>query len=141
MRRQVLTAPRDAEALRREVQAMRDKVSAARPVRAGLFDVKHSSGGMMDAEFALQFLVLAHAAAHPELLDNLGNIALLQRCEAVGLLPAGVGIGAANAYRELRRVQHKARLDEQSTALDADAAAALAVHRAAVQALWRSVFG
>ncbi|MDP1315097.1 hypothetical protein, partial [Klebsiella pneumoniae] len=83
---------------------------------------------MMDAEFALQFLVLAHAAAHPELLDNLGNIALLQRCEAVGLLPAGVGIGAANAYRELRRVQHKARLDEQSTALDADAAAALAVH-------------
>ncbi|MBA4215999.1 MAG: bifunctional [glutamate--ammonia ligase]-adenylyl-L-tyrosine phosphorylase/[glutamate--ammonia-ligase] adenylyltransferase [Methylibium sp.] len=141
VRRQVLTAPRDAEALRREVQAMRDKVSAARPVRAGLFDVKHSSGGMMDAEFALQFLVLAHAAAHPELLDNLGNIALLQRCEAVGLLPAGVGIGAANAYRELRRVQHKARLDEQSTALDADAAAALAVHRAAVQALWRSVFG
>lgn len=141
VRRQVLTAPRDAEALRREVQAMRDKVSAARPVRAGLFDVKHSSGGMMDAEFALQFLVLAHAAAHPELLDNLGNIALLQRCEAVGLLPAGVGTGAANAYRELRRVQHKARLDEQSTALDADAAAALAVHRAAVQALWRSVFG
>ncbi|RTL24986.1 MAG: bifunctional [glutamate--ammonia ligase]-adenylyl-L-tyrosine phosphorylase/[glutamate--ammonia-ligase] adenylyltransferase [Burkholderiales bacterium] len=141
VRRQVLTAPRDAEALRREVQAMRDKVSAARPVRAGLFDVKHSSGGMMDAEFALQFLVLAHAAAHPELLDNLGNIALLQRCEAVGLLPAGVGIGAANAYRELRRVQHKARLDEQSTALDADAAAALAAHRAAVQALWRSVFG
>ncbi|MBY0368542.1 MAG: bifunctional [glutamate--ammonia ligase]-adenylyl-L-tyrosine phosphorylase/[glutamate--ammonia-ligase] adenylyltransferase, partial [Burkholderiaceae bacterium] len=65
VRRQVLTAPRDAEALRREVQAMRDKVSAARPVRAGLFDVKHSSGGMMDAEFALQFLVLAHAAAHP----------------------------------------------------------------------------
>lgn len=48
VRRQVLTAPRDAEALRREVQAMRDKVSAARPVRAGLFDVKHSSGGMMD---------------------------------------------------------------------------------------------
>ncbi|WP_153061409.1 DUF1553 domain-containing protein, partial [Escherichia coli] len=78
---------------------------------------------------------------HPELLDNLGNIALLQRCEAVGLLPAGVGTGAANAYRELRRVQHKARLDEQSTALDADAAAALAVHLAAVQALWRSVFG
>ena len=65
----------------------------------------------------------------------------LQRCEAVGLLPAGVGVGAANAYRELRRVQHKARLDEQSTALDAEAAAPLAAHRAAVQALWRAVFG
>ena len=123
------------------MQAMREKVRAARPVRPELFDVKHSEGGMMDAEFALQTLVLAHAAAHPELLDNLGNIALLQRCEAVGLLPAGVGVSAANAYRELRRVQHKARLDEQSTALDAEAAAPLAAHRAAVKALWQAVFG
>ncbi|MBL8279402.1 MAG: bifunctional [glutamate--ammonia ligase]-adenylyl-L-tyrosine phosphorylase/[glutamate--ammonia-ligase] adenylyltransferase [Pelomonas sp.] len=141
VRRQVLTAPRDADALRQEVQAMREKVRAARPVRDGLFDVKHSEGGMMDAEFALQTLVLTHAAAHPELLPNLGNIALLQRCEAVGLLPAGVGVGAANAYRELRRVQHKARLDEQSTALDAEAAAPLAGHREAVMALWQAVFG
>jgi glutamate-ammonia-ligase adenylyltransferase len=141
VRRQVLTAPRDAEALKREVQAMRDKVRAARPVREGLFDVKHSEGGMMDAEFALQYLVLAHSAAHPELQDNFGNIALLKQSEAVGLLPAGVGVGAANAYRELRRVQHKARLDEQSTALDADTAAPLAAHREAVLALWRAVFG
>ena len=57
------------------------------------------------------------------------------------LLPAGVGVSAANAYRELRRVQHKARLDEQSTALDAEAAAPLAAHRAAVKALWQAVFG
>jgi glutamate-ammonia-ligase adenylyltransferase len=141
VRRQVLTAPRDAAALRREVQAMREKVRAARPVREGLFDVKHSEGGMMDAEFALQTLVLANGADHPELLDNLGNIALLQRCEAVGLLPVGVGVGAANAYRELRRVQHRARLDEQSTALDAASAAPLAVHRDAVRALWLAVFG
>ncbi|MFT7776565.1 bifunctional [glutamate--ammonia ligase]-adenylyl-L-tyrosine phosphorylase/[glutamate--ammonia-ligase] adenylyltransferase [Roseateles sp.] len=141
VRRQVLTAPRDAKALKHEVQAMREKVRAARPVKGELFDVKHSEGGMMDAEFALQTLVLTQAAAHPELLDNLGNIALLQRCEAAGLLPAGVGVGAANAYRELRRVQHKARLDEQSTALDAEAAAPLAAHRDAVRALWQAVFG
>ncbi|PTT79026.1 bifunctional [glutamate--ammonia ligase]-adenylyl-L-tyrosine phosphorylase/[glutamate--ammonia-ligase] adenylyltransferase [Pelomonas sp. HMWF004] len=141
VRRQVLTAPRDAQALQREVQAMREKVRGARPVREALFDVKHSEGGMMDAEFALQALVLVHAAAHPALLDNLGNIALLQRCEAEGLLPAGVGVGAANAYRELRRVQHKARLDEQSTALDAEAAAPLALHRDAIRALWQAVFG
>ncbi|WP_457350734.1 bifunctional [glutamate--ammonia ligase]-adenylyl-L-tyrosine phosphorylase/[glutamate--ammonia-ligase] adenylyltransferase [Roseateles sp. P5_D6] len=141
VRRQVLTAPRDAEALKREVQAMREKVRAARPVRESLFDVKHSEGGMMDAEFAVQFLVLAHSAAHPQLQDDLGNIALLRIAESVGLLPAGVGVGAANAYRELRRVQHKARLDEQSTALDAEAAVALQPHRDAVQALWAAVFG
>ncbi|HEY0955278.1 MAG TPA: bifunctional [glutamate--ammonia ligase]-adenylyl-L-tyrosine phosphorylase/[glutamate--ammonia-ligase] adenylyltransferase [Roseateles sp.] len=141
VRRQVLTAPRDVDALKREVQAMREKVRAAKPVREGLFDVKHSEGGMMDAEFAVQVLVLAHAAAHPELQDDLGNIALLRMAETAGLLPAGVGVAAADAYRELRRVQHRARLDEQSTALDAEAAAPLQPHREAVQALWRAVFG
>jgi [glutamine synthetase] adenylyltransferase / [glutamine synthetase]-adenylyl-L-tyrosine phosphorylase len=140
-RRAVITSPRDPQALRQEVVAMRDKLRAARPVRDGFFDVKHSPGGMVDAEFALQYLILAHAGAHEELLANAGNIALLQRAEAVGLLPAGVGRAAADAYRELRRVQHRARLNEQSTALDAEAAQALDSQREAVLALWRAVFG
>ena len=137
-RRAVLCALRDATALRAEVQAMRAKVRAARPVKAGLFDVKHSPGGMMDAEFAVQYLVLAHGAAHSELLDNAGNIALLQRAETCGLLPVGVGAGAANAYRELRRAQHQARLDEKPTQVDPES---MSAPRDAVLALWREVFG
>ena len=70
---------------------------------------------MVDAEFAVQFLVLSQAARHPELIPNVGNIALLQRAEAAGLLPPGVGQAAASAYRELRRVQHQARLNEEPT--------------------------
>jgi glutamate-ammonia-ligase adenylyltransferase len=138
VRREVLAAPRDADALRAEVLAMREKVRAARPVRPGLFDVKHSAGGMMDAEFAVQYLVLAHAAPHPQLLDNVGNIALLQRAESAGLLPAGIGTAAASAYRELRRAQHRARLDEQPTQFPSHT---LGQHRDAVLALWRTVFG
>ena len=91
----------------------------------------------MDVEFAVQCLVLADSGAHPELLDNVGNIALLQRAEAAGLLPAGVGSAAADAYRELRRAQHRARLDEQPTQVDPDA---MAAQREAVLALWRAVF-
>ena len=138
VRCQVLAAPRDAAALRREVIGMRDKVRASRPVKADLFDVKHSPGGMMDAEFAVQTLVLSHATQHPGLLANVGNIALLQRAEAEGLLPAGVGEAAAQAYRELRRAQHSARLDERSTQF---APEALARERDAVLALWHAVFG
>jgi len=137
-RRAVLTAPRDAAALRGEVRTMREKVRAARPVPAGRFDVKHSPGGMMDVEFAVQYLVLAHGASHPTLLDNAGNIALLQRAETQGLLPEVVGQAAADAYRELRRAQHRARLDERPTQFDADE---LAGPRDAVLALWRAVFG
>jgi glutamate-ammonia-ligase adenylyltransferase len=138
VRRAVLSAPRDAEALRAEVRAMREKLRAARPVRAGLFDVKHSAGGMIDVEFAVQALVLTQSAAHPELLANVGNIALLQRAEACGLLPQGVGVAAADSYRELRRAQHGARLDEQPTQV---APEAMAVQRDAVLALWHVVFG
>ena len=39
VRRQVMTSARDEVALKREVQAMREKVRAARPVKAELFDV------------------------------------------------------------------------------------------------------
>jgi glutamate-ammonia-ligase adenylyltransferase len=137
-RRSVLSAPRDAAALREEVRVMRERVRAGHPVRAGRFDVKHSAGGMIDVEFAVQFLVLAHAAMHAELLDNVGNIALLQRAEAAGLLPPGVGRSAADAYRELRRAQHLARLDERSTQFEPQE---LAAQSACVLALWRAVFG
>nr|MCU0924171.1 bifunctional [glutamate--ammonia ligase]-adenylyl-L-tyrosine phosphorylase/[glutamate--ammonia-ligase] adenylyltransferase [Burkholderiaceae bacterium] len=115
VRRGVITAQRDAAALREEIRAMREKVRAAHPVKAGRFDVKHSPGGMMDVEFAVQYLVLAQGAAQHGLLDNVGNIALLQRAEDAGLLGAGIGHAAADAYRELRRAQHLARLDEQPT--------------------------
>jgi glutamate-ammonia-ligase adenylyltransferase len=138
VRRTVLCAPRDVAALRAEVVAMREKVRSAHPVRNGRFDVKHSAGGMMDAEFAVQYLVLAQGAAHPGLLDDVGNIALLQRAQLYGLLPAPVGDAAADAYRELRRAQHQARLDEQPTQVDPDT---MVEQRDAVLALWRAVFG
>ena len=137
VREAVITAPRDAQALKREIVAMREKVRAARPVRAGRFDVKHSPGGMVDVEFAVQFLVLSQAAAHRELIPNVGNIALLQRAEAAGLLPAGTGQAAAAAYRELRRVQHRARLNEEPTHL---LPATMQREEEAVLALWRAVF-
>jgi glutamate-ammonia-ligase adenylyltransferase len=135
VRRQVLAAPRDLQALLGEVRSMREKVRTAHPVKSGRFDLKHSAGGMIDVEFAVQALVLGHGASRAELLDD---IALLQRAEAAGLLPAGVGRAAADAYRDLRRAQHRARLDEQPTQVDAEP---LAAQASAVLALWRAVFG
>ena len=137
-RRAVLTSPRDAQALRDEVVSMRQKVRSAHPTRAETFDVKHSDGGMMDAEFVVQYLVLRHGGEQPSLLDNAGNIALLRRAEAAGLLPAGVGAAAADAYRELRRAQHRARLDERPTQFPPEQ---LQAQREAIRAVWQAVFG
>lgn len=137
VREAVITAPRDAQALKQEIVSMRERVRSAHPVRGDWFDVKHSRGGMLDAEFVVQYLVLSQSAQHPELVANLGNIALLQRAEKAGLLPAGVGQAAASAYRELRRMQHTSRLDEGSGLVPE---ALATTHRDAVLALWQAVF-
>ena len=138
VRHAVISAPRDAASLKAEIVAMRERVRQGHPVKAERFDVKHSPGGMVDAEFAVQYLVLLHTAAHPELADNVGNIALLQRAEKAGLLPSGIGEDAANAYREMRRLQHRARLNEEPTQVDPDT---LTAERQALLALWRCVMG
>jgi glutamate-ammonia-ligase adenylyltransferase len=138
VRTNVINAKRDQMALRQEIVAMRDKLRAAHGVKPDLFDVKHSAGGMVDVEFAVQYLVLAYAEQHPSLLGNVGNIALLLNAEKAGLLPTGVGEAAGSAYRELRRIQHRARLDEQPTQVPA---VELEKEASAIQALWHAVFG
>ena len=137
VRRSVISAPRDEAALKSEIVTMRNRVRTAHTIKPDLFDVKHSPGGMVDAEFAVQYLVLMQACAHPELADNVGNIALLQRAEVAGLLSKDVGVKASAAYRELRRVQHKARLNEAPTQVPQ---AELQKERDAILTLWRAVF-
>ena len=137
VQRAVISAPRDEFALKSEIVAMRNRVRSAHAIKPELFDVKHSPGGMVDAEFAVQYLVLMYSAKHPEMAHNVGNIALLQRAETAGLLPHGVGFKAASAYRELRRVQHKARLNEEPTQVSQ---AALHAEREPILALWAAVF-
>jgi glutamate-ammonia-ligase adenylyltransferase len=137
VREAVIGTARKETGLRKEIMEMRAKVSSARPVKGGRFDVKHSPGGMVDIEFVVQFLVLGHSAAHPELRANAGNIALLQRAQACGLLPAPLGDNAALAYRTLRQIQHRARLNEEPTQVDREQAQ---FERDAGLALWAAVF-
>ena len=140
-RRAVLSTQRDPDALRGEVVLMRERLRTAHPVPADKFDLKHSPGGMIDVEFAVQYLVLAWGHQTTSLQDNVGNIALLQRAQDAGLLPEGIAHDAADAYRELRRLQHRARLDEAPTVLQDPAVDVAHGYREAVLALWSCVFG
>ena len=110
IRRGILTLSRDAAKLKEDVLTMRQKMRDGHPNDTDLFDIKHDNGGIVDVEFAVQYLILLHAKNHPELLDNAGNIALLRRCGKSGLLPEDIAENAANAYRELRRQQHLIKL-------------------------------
>ncbi len=127
-----------ALALKNEVLSMRKKMHEAQPVRAALFDLKQSEGGMIDIEFIVQFLVLRHAAHYPQLTQNVGNIALLKLCGELGLIDAGLGLQVADAYRAMRRLQHQLRLQgEERAGIDPALVAGAADH---VRQLWRQIF-
>ena len=117
---------------------MREKMHAAHPNPSELFDVKHDRGGMIDLEFIVQFLVLAHAHQHPVLCGNLGNIALLRIAAGLGLIPSERAEQCRDAYREFRRLQHALRLNgAQYARVPPERVAA---HANAVRALWSATF-
>jgi glutamate-ammonia-ligase adenylyltransferase len=131
----------DRARLRTEIVAMRARMHDGHPNRSGLFDLKHDTGGMVDIEFAVQYLVLAYAARHPALIENVGNIALLTRATDAGLLDAEEAMPVADAYRTYRARQHAIRLAEPGAHAARVAADACRDERAAVVRLWRTLFG
>ena len=138
IREEVLRLPREHEKLRTEVIEMRQKMYDAHGGKSARFNLKHDSGGLVDVEFIVQFLVLGHAHAHPRLTANLGNIALLAEASELDLIDRALAGAAADAYRSLRRHQHRLRLDTGSLLIEPDLVCG---ERDAVQALWLQVFG
>jgi glutamate-ammonia-ligase adenylyltransferase len=138
-RRAILRMPRDQAKLRRDVLSMREQLLQGHPNESGLFDLKHDRGGMIDIEFIVQMLVLAHAHARPELTANSGNIALLKLAAKLELIPGDSAGAVADAYREYRRQQHRLRLNGARYARVP--AGEVKKHIAATRALWRRVFG
>ncbi|HYN53737.1 MAG TPA: bifunctional [glutamate--ammonia ligase]-adenylyl-L-tyrosine phosphorylase/[glutamate--ammonia-ligase] adenylyltransferase, partial [Methylotenera sp.] len=71
IRIEVLTQTRDLEKLKAEVLSMREKMRAAQSAVSKndieMFELKNGTGGIIDVEFLVQFLVLAHAKQYPQL--------------------------------------------------------------------------
>jgi glutamate-ammonia-ligase adenylyltransferase len=120
---------------------MRRKVHDGHPNSSPEFDLKHDSGGMVDIEFMVQFLVLAYSYQHTSLVGNLGNIALLKIAGEVGLITKDQALTVGNAYRLLRSRQHRLRLDgAEKTRINLEAEPEFVVARHAVESLWLEVF-
>jgi glutamate-ammonia-ligase adenylyltransferase len=139
IRNDVLRQRRDLRTLRDEIVAMRGKMFAAHPNTSGLFDIKHDSGGLIDVEFIVQYLILGYAHQHAELIANIGNLALLTLAARLGLVAADDALAVHDAYRRFRQLQHALRLqDDKYARVKKDA---IAAEIAAVKKLWTTVFG
>jgi glutamate-ammonia-ligase adenylyltransferase len=75
---------------------MRELMARERPPK-GPWDLKLSPGGLVDIEFAAQFLQLAHAAGGGPLRPN--TAAALEAMRAAGLAPAATIDDLAGAWR------------------------------------------
>ena len=142
IRCEVLCQQRDLAKLRADIVEMRQKMMDSHATRGDLretvFDLKHDPGGLVDVEFIVQYLVLGHSHAHPELTGNKGNIALLKMAADAGLIPGDLAETVRNAYRDYRRMQHGLRLNGTKARV---APEEVGDRVTAVRELWRVVFG
>lgn len=139
IRQHILIMPRDAVTLGTAVRQMREKITAGHPNHSQDFDLKHDRGGMVDLEFVTQYLVLLYAREHPDLIKNLGNIALLNLAGQAGLISRELALKSGDAYRSLRRRQHELRLQGADKARVPPGE--LSEERAVIRQLWDAVLG
>lgn len=118
IRKEVLCQQRNLTSLKNEILIMRQKMLDSHPNPTQLFDIKHDRGGIIDVEFIVQYLVLGYAYKHSELTNNIGNIGLLKLSGELGLISKSDAEEVLEAYREFRRIQHRLRLNSDSTQSD-----------------------
>lgn len=138
LREAVLRQSRDQDKLKQEITTMRQRMRDAHPNHSDLFDLKQDKGGMIDIEFMVQYLVLRYAHEHPELVADIGNIALLKLSASLQLIDDTLANQVADAYRHFRKQQHLLRLQGIENAKINPAKIEQQVN--AVNQLWDQVF-
>ena len=138
IRRNVLCQPREHAELQHSVadmrQRMRDNLGSQ---SADTIDLKQDAGGVADIEFMVQYLVLAHAAGHPSLVEHTDNVRVLEAAEHCGVLSADDRAVLASHYVTLRAMIHRQALQKQSARVAPEPA--LEALRKAVIGLWQQL--
>jgi glutamate-ammonia-ligase adenylyltransferase len=113
IRQRILSLPRDYATIKTEVREMRKKMRTALASKdIGVFDLKHSKGGIADIEFIVQFLVLAQASEYPSLTVYTDNMRILESLGQTQLLATTTVNTLKNAYCYYRDLGHKLALQD-----------------------------
>jgi glutamate-ammonia-ligase adenylyltransferase len=117
---EILTKPRDADKLVIDVATMRARMAKEHRGQSR-WDIKHRRGGLVDAEFIAQYLLLRHAAEHPGVLTHNATEAY-ERLETEGLLDPATAAALRDALQLWHNVQTVLRVTT-SDSLDQKAVA------------------
>jgi len=138
MRRELLSKPRDADLLRRDIIEMQARISEQRDKSTETHtDLKFAKGGLVDIEFIVQYLVLRHAVSHPQLLDQTTTPSLIGRLSDTEAISQSNAAVLSEAYSVLLNLANELRFMENPALVAAETAAPLTD---AVQLIWAELF-
>lgn len=123
--------------LKEDVLNMRQKMHDATTIPSNKFHLKKSSGGLIDIEFIVQYLILKHAHQEPILLRMSDNIRQLAALEATGLLSSHHAMTLRDSYRRLRQAAHRRALNDENNLTNPEKWQEI---RQNVQNIWQHIF-
>jgi len=103
-----LASERDPEKLLADVVDMRRRIAEQHPPR-NRWNLKYAEGGLVDIEFAVQYLLLREAHRHPD-LPTTETAAAIERMIAKDIVTAVAGLDMLRALRLAWRIQVLVRL-------------------------------
>ncbi|MFF8801376.1 MULTISPECIES: bifunctional [glutamine synthetase] adenylyltransferase/[glutamine synthetase]-adenylyl-L-tyrosine phosphorylase [unclassified Methylobacterium] len=127
--REALTQAREADAVNRDVRAMRATVEREKGDH-GPLDLKLSPGGLLDLDFLAQALVLGHAQTQPDLIGQ-DAPEVFSRAASAGLIEGEEADRLREAYRCLDDVHQWQRLMVEGEPTEASPVALARLARAA----------
>jgi glutamate-ammonia-ligase adenylyltransferase len=139
IREQVLTRPRPEADLLTAVTRMREKMrdELLKP-QSGLFDLKQDTGGMVDIEFLVQYLVLLNSHKYKPLVSWTDNVRLIQTLIETGVMNEYTAHVLKHAYLIYRAAAHQLSLQEKPAKVPHKKFSLL---QKRVEEIWQSILG
>jgi glutamate-ammonia-ligase adenylyltransferase len=121
IRKDILGRPRDELQLKQDVVKMRERVRKEQ-LRADskVFDLKQDTGGIVDIEFLVQYLVLLKSNQNPDLLNWTDNVRHIQTLLETGVFDEWTAHLLKHAYLIYRATAHKLSLQQKPARVPAD---------------------
>ena len=114
IRNAVLARPRIKAQLKQDVVDMRERLrKELSRTDSGLFDLKQDTGGIVDIEFLVQYLVLLKSCEYKELLKWTDIVRLLETLKETGIINDRVAHILKVAYLTYRSAVHQFSLQEK----------------------------
>jgi glutamate-ammonia-ligase adenylyltransferase len=122
IREEILSKPRQLSALKDEIITMREKMRDHLNKSTDLtFDIKQGEGGLVDIEFLAQFLVLANANNHPQLMSASDNLGIFKLLRKLNLLAESEQTVLSDMYQKLRALGHQATMQNNGQIINKEA--------------------